>query len=130
MMSRGLCHPIIPSMPTWDAQQYLRFNDERKRPCRELANRVAIESPHRVIDLGCGPGNSTAVVAERWPKAELAGLDSSLEMIAAAKSSEPKRHWRIGDITAWAAPEGGLLRTQVHDAAGAVSAVGQHEFLD
>ena len=56
-------------MPTWDANQYLRFKDERTRPCRELAARIAIESPRRVIDLGCGPGNSTAVLAQRWPDA-------------------------------------------------------------
>lgn len=89
-------------MPTWDAKQYLRFNDQRTRPCRELAARVAIEAPERVIDLGCGPGNSTAVLAERWPESELTGLDSSPEMIAAAQKAYPHRNWRIGDIAAWA----------------------------
>jgi trans-aconitate 2-methyltransferase len=64
-------------MPTWDAEQYLRFNDQRTRPCRELATRVAVASPDSIIDLGCGPGNSTTVLAGCWPKAELTGLDSS-----------------------------------------------------
>ena len=62
--------------------------------------------PDRVIDLGCGPGNSTAVLAERWPKAELTGLDSSPEMIAAARRADPRLAWRVGDIAAWANENG------------------------
>jgi trans-aconitate 2-methyltransferase len=89
-------------MPTWNAEQYLRFGDERTRPCRELAARIAFASPDLVIDLGCGPGNSTAVLAERWPKAELTGLDSSPEMIAAARRAGPRCAWRVGDIAGWA----------------------------
>ena len=89
-------------MPTWDAKQYLRFNDQRTRPCRELAARVGVEVPGRVIDLGCGPGNSTAVLAERWPKCKLTGLDSSPDMIAAARKSNPQMDWQVGDIAAWA----------------------------
>jgi trans-aconitate 2-methyltransferase len=93
-------------MPTWDAEQYLRFNDERTRPCRELAARIATAAPSRAIDLGCGPGNSTAILAERWPKAELTGLDSSQEMIAAARRAKPDGVWRMGDITTWAGEDG------------------------
>jgi len=93
-------------MPTWDAKQYLRFNEERIRPCRDLAARVAVTAPVRIIDLGCGPGNSTAVLAERWPQAELTGMDSSPEMIAAARQTEPRLGWRIGEITAWADEHG------------------------
>jgi trans-aconitate 2-methyltransferase len=89
-------------MPTWDAKQYLRFSDQRTRPCRELAARIAVTAPERVIDLGCGPGNSTSVLAERWPESELTGLDSSPEMIAAARKEYPNRTWRIDDIAAWA----------------------------
>ena len=89
-------------MPTWDANQYLRFNDQRTRPCRELATRIAIRAPERLIDLGCGPGNSTSVLAEHWPESELTGLDSSPEMIAAAKKAYPHRTWQNGDIAAWA----------------------------
>src|SRR5512134_1443977 len=90
------------AMPTWDAQQYLRFAEERTRPCRELAARVAVEAPQRIIDLGCGPGNSTAVLTERWPAAEIAGLDSSAEMIATATKADPHRPWITADIAAWA----------------------------
>jgi trans-aconitate 2-methyltransferase len=88
-------------MPTWDAEQYLRFNDERTRPCRELAARVSIADPGRVIDLGCGPGNSTSVLAKRWPQAELTGLDSSPQMITAARQAAPALTWVAGDISAW-----------------------------
>jgi trans-aconitate 2-methyltransferase len=89
-------------MPTWDADQYLRFDEERTRPCRELAARVTIAVPDGVVDLGCGPGNSTAVLAERWPTAELTGLDSSPEMIAAARRAGPRAAWCVRDIAAWA----------------------------
>ena len=96
----------IPPMPTWDADQYLLYNDQRTRPCRELAARISVPAPRTAIDLGCGPGNSTAVLAERWPQAELTGLDSSPEMIAAAKKSHPKINWQIADIAAWANENG------------------------
>jgi trans-aconitate 2-methyltransferase len=104
-------------MPTWDANQYLRFSDERTRPCRELAARISIPDPRRVIDLGCGPGNSTAVLAERWPKANLVGLDSSPEMIAAARRAGPGRDWRVGDITSWAQKPGDLFDVVFSNAA-------------
>jgi trans-aconitate 2-methyltransferase len=70
----------------WDPQQYLRFADERSRPFFELAGRVRAASPRRVADLGCGPGQLTATLAGRWPGAEVTGIDSSAEMITAARS--------------------------------------------
>jgi len=88
-------------VPTWNADQYLLFDDERTRPCRDLVARIALASPRRVIDLGCGPGNSTDVLAGRWPDAELTGIDSSRAMIDAATRSHPARRWRIGDIAVW-----------------------------
>jgi trans-aconitate 2-methyltransferase len=91
------------SKPAWDATQYLRFADERTRPCRELAARVALDSPRHAIDLGCGPGNSTQVLVERWPDADLTGLDSSTEMIDAARQSSLKCRWLVKDIRDWAA---------------------------
>ena len=92
-------------MPNWDASQYLRFAEERTRPCRDLAAQIATPSPRQVIDLGCGPGNSTQVLAERWPNAELTGLDSSPEMIEAARLIRPSRKWVVGDIANWTARE-------------------------
>jgi trans-aconitate 2-methyltransferase len=88
-------------MPTWNAGQYLQFADERTQPCRDLVARIALNDPARIADLGCGPGNSTAVLAERWPKADITGLDSSAEMIAAAQKSRPDLHWTTGDIASW-----------------------------
>jgi trans-aconitate 2-methyltransferase len=90
-------------MPTWDASQYLQFADERTRPCHDLIGRVALAEPGRIIDLGCGPGNSTAALMERWPAAEITGMDSSPEMIAAAGKAHPGGRWVTGDIAGWTA---------------------------
>ena len=79
-------------MPTWDPGQYLKFGAERTRPAVDLCTRIQ-GTPRRILDLGCGPGNSTAVLRERWPEAELAGLDSSPEMIAQARAGCPGGDW-------------------------------------
>ena len=71
----------------WDPGQYLRFGDERGRPFRDLLARVNAEAPGYVVDLGCGPGNLTAILAEHWPQAQVLGLDNSPEMIAAASAA-------------------------------------------
>jgi trans-aconitate 2-methyltransferase len=92
-------------MPTWDAGQYLRFADERTQPCRDLAARIPLAVPRRVIDLGCGPGNSTAVLAARWPDADIVGLDSSAAMVERAREDFPDREWIHGDISSWQADE-------------------------
>jgi trans-aconitate 2-methyltransferase len=92
-------------MPTWDSRQYLQFNAQRTRPAQDLAARTEIEAPRRVIDLGCGPGNSTAVVSQRWPQAAVTGIDSSPDMIAAARRSSSNVTWEIGDIGSWSSPE-------------------------
>jgi trans-aconitate 2-methyltransferase len=70
----------------WDAAQYLRFGGERSRPFFDLLARVGAELPGYVVDMGCGPGNLTAVLAERWPTAAVCGVDSSPEMIEAART--------------------------------------------
>ena len=92
-------------MPSWDASQYLQFADERTRPCRDLIGRIALTEPRRIMDLGCGPGNSTAALMERWPQAEITGMDTSPEMICAARKSHPEREWLTGDIATWTAKE-------------------------
>jgi len=73
----------------WDATQYLRFGGERARPFFDLLARVGAELPSSVVDMGCGPGNLTAVLAERWPDAVVRGVDSSPEMIEAARKLIP-----------------------------------------
>jgi len=90
-------------MPTWSADQYLKFSEERTRPCRDLAARIQVSPVRRAIDLGCGPGNSTEVLASLWPDAELTGLDNSANMIDDARRTQPLRTWIACDITAWAA---------------------------
>jgi trans-aconitate 2-methyltransferase len=92
-------------MQPWNPGQYLRFDDLRTRPSFELAARIAVEQPQRVIDLGCGPGNSTRALAQRWPEARVVGLDSSEEMIAAARESAPDTEWLPGSIETWSPDE-------------------------
>jgi trans-aconitate 2-methyltransferase len=91
-------------MPSWNAEQYLTFADERTQPCRDLVSRIALE-PKRIVDLGCGPGNSTAVLRRRWPQAEIVGIDSSPEMIAAARSDAPQGKWEQADISNWSSAQ-------------------------
>ncbi|MET0344608.1 MAG: trans-aconitate 2-methyltransferase [Polyangiales bacterium] len=76
-------------MPTWDEAQYLKFADERTRAARELLARVPVAAPAHVVDLGCGPGNSTALLAARWPDARVVGVDSSPEMLTRARRDLP-----------------------------------------
>jgi trans-aconitate 2-methyltransferase len=90
-------------MSGWNPNQYLKFAEERTQPCRDLAARIAAPNARCVIDLGCGPGNSTAVLQERWPDAEFTGLDSSSDMIDRARREYPRHRWLAGDIAEWAA---------------------------
>jgi trans-aconitate 2-methyltransferase len=92
-------------MPTWNPAQYLKFNDERTQPCRDLVARIALENPRCIVDLGCGPGNSTAVLAQRWPEANVTGIDSSADMIRAAHEKFPQGNWQQGDAASWTAAQ-------------------------
>jgi trans-aconitate 2-methyltransferase len=85
----------------WDAAQYLRYGGERARPFTDLVARVGATAPARVVDLGCGPGNLTALLAERWPGAEVTGVDNSPEMIEAARSAVPGLAFELGDVRDW-----------------------------
>ncbi|MEU6232996.1 methyltransferase domain-containing protein [Kitasatospora sp. NPDC047058] len=87
--------------PLWDPEQYLRFADERTRPLHDLLARVPAV-PHEpaatVLDIGCGPGNSTAVLRERWPAAGITGIDNSAAMLATARSTgEPTADYLLAD---------------------------------
>lgn len=86
---------------SWDPSIYLKFDDNRTRPAAELLARVKAEAPKRVVDLGCGPGNSTALLAARWPDAQVAGVDSSQEMLDKAATSDIPASWHTSDIAAW-----------------------------
>ena len=72
-------------MADWDPALYRRYEDERTRPARDLLARVPHAAPRRVVDLGCGPGNSTELLVARWPKAEITGLDNSESMLKSAR---------------------------------------------
>ncbi|KAJ3549128.1 hypothetical protein NM208_g647 [Fusarium decemcellulare] len=88
---------------TWSANQYSKFLNERTRPAVELLRRVPLAEPKRVIDLGCGPGNSTAVLADRYPNANLSGIDSSPDMIQKAKTTLPDVPFDVADLTTFKA---------------------------
>jgi trans-aconitate 2-methyltransferase len=87
----------------WNPQTYLQFGGPRTRPAADLLARIPAEAPGRVIDLGCGPGNSTALLAARWPQAELEGLDSSHAMLAEAAASGVPARWVLADLAQWTA---------------------------
>jgi trans-aconitate 2-methyltransferase len=73
----------------WDATLYLRFGGERARPFFDLLARVGAEMPRYVVDMGCGPGNLTAMLAQRWPSATVCGVDNSPQMIQTARQLTP-----------------------------------------
>ncbi|GAA1864698.1 trans-aconitate 2-methyltransferase [Pseudonocardia ailaonensis] len=77
----------MSSSTTWDPALYLDFDDHRSRPFHDLIARVRTPAPRRVVDLGCGPGHLTSVLAARWPEAVVEALDSSPEMVAAARAA-------------------------------------------
>jgi trans-aconitate 2-methyltransferase len=87
----------------WNPSQYERFRDERKRPFFELLARVDAPAPTQVVDLGCGTGDLTLVLAERWPSAQVVGVDSSEEMIAEARRRPTldRVRFELADIAAW-----------------------------
>jgi trans-aconitate 2-methyltransferase len=91
-------------MSTWDPNQYLKFSDHRLRPALDLLAQIALEAPRSVYDLGCGPGNITHLIAERWPGATVTGLDSSAEMLAKARRDFPKLELVQADIASWSPP--------------------------
>ena len=83
---------------SWNAELYLRFQKERTQPAIDLAARIDLESPSRIVDIGCGPGTSTRVLWERWPQADVIGLDNSLDMITSARTEYPDHSWILGDL--------------------------------
>ncbi|GAA3279255.1 trans-aconitate 2-methyltransferase [Paenarthrobacter aurescens] len=70
----------------WDPSKYVEFGNHRDRPFHDLVARVRSTAPVKVVDLGCGPGNLTATLADRWPGAQVVGIDSSPEMLQRARS--------------------------------------------
>src|SRR6185503_7090921 len=93
----------MASSPSWDPDQYLRFEAYRTRPWQDLVARLADLRPTTIVDLGCGPGHLTATLLDRWPTARIVGVDSSAAMIEkAARETVPGRlEFRLGDIEGW-----------------------------
>lgn len=85
----------------WSAAQYLKFEEERTRPSADLLARVPLVAPRAAIDIGCGPGNSTELVAARYREAAVEGLDSSPDMLEKASRRLPGLAFHRGDIATW-----------------------------
>jgi trans-aconitate 2-methyltransferase len=90
---------------TWNPEQYLRFDQHRLRPALELIQRIPLEHASQIVDLGCGTGNVTALLQQRWENAQVLGVDSSSSMLARARQDYPQSQWLAADIQTWQATE-------------------------
>src|SRR6516225_9808712 len=88
----------------WSACQYMKFEDERTRPVRDLIAAIPTAKASRAIDLGCGPGNSTEVLLARYPRASVTGIDSAEDMVRAARERLPSVSFELADIATWQSP--------------------------
>jgi trans-aconitate 2-methyltransferase len=119
--------------PQWDPNLYARYADHRSRPFYELVSRVAADDPGLVVDLGCGNGPLTLSLAERWPEARIVGVDSSPEMLAAARAAdtEGRVEWVEADLATWdigslgAAPDVVVTNATLQWVAGHLRLIGQ-----
>jgi len=87
----------------WNAENYLQFAAERTQPALDLITRLRVPDARHIIDIGCGPGNSTAALRNRWPDAEIIGLDNSPPMIESARNAFPEENWILADAANWTA---------------------------
>ncbi len=88
-------------MADWNAGQYLKFEDERTRPATDLLRRIPLAEIRTAADIGCGPGNSTELIVERYPNARVLGLDNSPSMLAKARERLPRATFEEVDIATW-----------------------------
>lgn len=88
-------------MTKWNPSHYLRYGAERTRAASDLLARIDLHTPLNIADIGCGPGNSTALLWRRWPESKVVGIDNSPEMITAAKEAYPDREWVQCDASQW-----------------------------
>ena len=85
----------------WNPGLYMKFWRQRTRAARDLLAAAPIEAAARVYDLGCGPGNSSELLARRFPEAALVGVDTSDSMLSEARARVPGARFLRGDIAAW-----------------------------
>ncbi len=95
--------------PSWDPSRYLNFAAERARPFHDLVTRIPTADPRDVVDLGCGPGNVTVTLLDRWPGARVHGVDSSADMVERATrvaAGVPGGRFTVeqADLRDWAPP--------------------------
>jgi trans-aconitate 2-methyltransferase len=88
---------------SWSPDQYLKFSQPRLRPAMDLLARISLTQPHRIYDLGCGTGNVTAALAQRWPHASIIGVDSSAQMLEKAAAALPQLQWQQQHLAQWRA---------------------------
>lgn len=89
-------------MASWDPGQYLKFADHRLRPALDLMARIPPIGARTIFDLGCGPGNITRMLAERWPDARVTGVDASAAMLEKARAVAPGIEFVAADLSTWA----------------------------
>jgi len=85
----------------WSPSQYVKFEDQRTRPARDLVAQVPLDRVNHGVDLGCGPGNSTELLIERWGQAGISGLDSDANMVEAARKRLPGTAFALADVAHW-----------------------------
>jgi trans-aconitate 2-methyltransferase len=100
-MTQAAPHQRDIAGESWDPGQYLKFADHRMRPALDLMGRIPLEHPDFIYDLGCGSGNVTRLLADRWPAAVVVGMDNSPEMLAQAAETPSQVQWQQGDLADW-----------------------------
>lgn len=112
-------------MSDWSPEHYLQFKSERTQPSIDLISRIERDKPESIIDIGCGPGNSTQALVNRWPESRITGLDSSVAMIEKARQDYPNQEW----ITADAATYKSETRFDIVFSNAAIQWIPDHEAL-
>ncbi|HMN79821.1 MAG TPA: methyltransferase domain-containing protein [Burkholderiaceae bacterium] len=90
---------------SWNPEQYLKFAQPRLRPALDLLARIDLPAPARIVDLGCGTGSITGLMARRWPAAQITGVDDSAAMLERARGEHPGIRWQQQSMADWRADE-------------------------